>query len=358
MSVQTMADTLQATLKSFKAPCELVQIDVGPSVTRFAFRPAEGIKVNKIQNLASDLSLAVASPKTVRIEAPIPGMTAVGIEVPNSCRETISWLSMLDEGHSTTSKMKLPMVLGKDIVGNPIFADLAKLPHLLIAGTTGSGKSVCMNSIILSILYGAAERSACFIMIDPKMVEFNVYKGLQELEGDPINDPKEAVKMLGRVVATMDSRYAKIAGQNVRDIDAYNAKVTKADRLTRVVVFIDEFADLMQMNKETAEIVSNYVQRIGQKGRAAGIHLVIATQRPSVDVITGVIKANLPGRIALTTASAVDSKTIINSAGAETLLGNGDMLYSANGGTNPQRIQGCFISDEDTETLVRIAKEA
>jgi len=346
-----IAETIMRTCAAFKCPLEYLDTFPGPTVTRYEFRPADGVRVNKVKNLAPDIEVAVGA--KVRMEAPIPGKAAIGIEIPNSKRDTVLWESLMDNG-AVINRMKLPLALGKDIAGMPVYHDLAKLPHLLIAGTTGSGKSVCMNSIIFSLMFGVAVKGMVrFIMIDPKMVELSVYKGIPELLCPPITTAKGACSKLKEVVADMEARYNDfIAPSGMRDIDGYNS--VNPDRpLYRTVVFIDELSDLMmQSPKETEDAIL----RIAQKGRAAGIHLVIATQRPTTDVITGTIKANLPGRIALSLPSATDSRTVIGKAGAETLLGNGDMLFSVNGGGDMIRVQGCFISDADTLEAIEMAK--
>jgi S-DNA-T family DNA segregation ATPase FtsK/SpoIIIE len=316
------------------------------------------VKISKIISLSDDIALRLAATK-VRIEAPIPGKPAVGVEVPNRVRAIVSMRELVDSDtyRAGVMKSKLTVALGKDIVGDLVCADLAKLPHLLIAGTTGSGKSVCMNALILSLMYNASPEDVKLVMVDPKQVEFNIYGGIPHLLVPVVSDPLKAAGALGWAVNEMEKRYTTISEQNVRDIDSYNNIAAMQDdlkHLPRVVIFIDELSDLMMVAPSDVE---DSIQRIAQKGRAAGMHLVVSTQRPSVDVITGVIKSNLPGRIALSVASQIDSRTIINSAGAEQLLGNGDMLFSINGGNNAIRVQGCYVSDAEVRKVVSFVKE-
>jgi len=353
-----ISQRLVHTLGSFGVQVELVGRSRGPSVTRYELRPAEGVKINKITALSDDIALHLAATK-VRIEAPIPGKPAVGVEVPNRVRATVSLRELIDSQvyRAGVKKSKLTVALGKDIVGDLIVADLARLPHLLIAGTTGSGKSVCMNTLIMSLMYNASPDDVKMLMIDPKQVEFNIYSGIPHLLVPVVSDPLKAAGALGWAVNEMEHRYSRISEQNVRDVDSYNNIAAMQDDLAhmpRVVIFIDELSDLMMVAPSDVE---DAIQRIAQKGRAAGMHLVVATQRPSVDVITGVIKSNLPGRIALSVASQIDSRTIINTMGAEQLLGNGDMLFSANGGNNAVRVQGCFVSDGEVQKVVNFVKQ-
>jgi len=354
---EMIASKLVYTLESFGVQVELVGRSRGPAVTRYELRPAEGVKISKITSLADDIALRLAATK-VRIEAPIPGKPAVGVEVPNRVRAVVSMRELVDSEiyRKGTSKSKLTVALGKDIVGDFVCADLAKLPHLLIAGTTGSGKSVCMNALIVSMLYNASPNEVKLLMVDPKQVEFNVYRGIPHLLVPVVTDPLKAAGALGWAVNEMEKRYTRISEQNVRDLDSYNniaAMQDDLEHMPKIVIFIDELSDLMMVAPSDVE---DSIQRLTQKGRAAGIHLVVATQRPSVDVITGVIKSNLPGRIALSVASQIDSRTIINSAGAEQLLGNGDMLFSLNGGNNAVRVQGCFVSDPEVQKVVNFVK--
>jgi S-DNA-T family DNA segregation ATPase FtsK/SpoIIIE len=354
---EMIANKLIHTLDSFGVTVEMVGRSRGPAVTRYELRPAEGVKISKITALSDDIALRLAATK-VRIEAPIPGKPAVGVEVPNRVRAVVSLRELVDSPNYKTGtlKSKLTVALGKDIVGDFVCADLAKLPHLLIAGTTGSGKSVCMNTLILSLLYNASPDDVKLLMVDPKQVEFNVYSGIPHLLVPVVSDPLKAAGALGWAVNEMERRYSRISEQNVRDLDSYNniaAMQDDLEHMSKIVIFIDELSDLMMVAPSDVE---DSVQRLTQKGRAAGIHLVVATQRPSVDVITGVIKSNLPGRIALSVASQIDSRTIINSAGAEQLLGNGDMLFSLNGGNNAVRVQGCFVSDPEVQKVVNFVK--
>jgi len=353
-----IARKLVYTLESFGVAVELVGRSRGPAVTRYELRPAEGVKISKITSLSDDIALRLAATK-VRIEAPIPGKPAVGVEVPNRVRAVVTLRELVDSDiyRAGVKKSVLTVALGKDIVGDLVTADLARLPHLLIAGTTGSGKSVCMNALIMSLMYNASPDEVKLIMVDPKQVEFTVYSGIPHLLVPVVTDPLKAAGALGWAVSEMDKRYGRISEQNVRDIDSYNniaAMQDDLEHMPRVVVFIDELADLMMVAPSDVE---DSIQRLTQKGRAAGIHLVVATQRPSVDVITGVIKSNLPGRIALSVASQIDSRTIINSAGAEQLLGNGDMLFSVNGGNNAVRVQGCYVSDPELKKVVDFVKD-
>jgi len=354
---EILARKLVHTLASFGVSVELVGRSRGPSVTRYELRPAEGVKISKITSLSDDIALRLAATK-VRIEAPIPGKPAVGVEIPNRVRAVVSLREIIDSEtyRAGAKKSKLTVALGKDIVGDLIVADLARLPHMLIAGTTGSGKSVCMNTLILSLMYNASPDDVKLLMIDPKQVEFNIYSGIPHLHTPVVSDPLKAAGSLGWAVGEMEYRYSRISEQNVRDIDSYNNIAAMQDdlqHLPRVVIFIDELSDLMMVAPSDVE---DSIQRIAQKGRAAGMHLVVATQRPSVDVITGVIKSNLPGRIALSVASQIDSRTIINTMGAEQLLGNGDMLFSPNGGNNAVRVQGCFVSDAEVQKVVKFVK--
>jgi len=354
---ELIARKLVYTLESFGVQVELVGRSRGPSVTRYELRPAEGVKISKITSLSDDIALRLAATK-VRIEAPIPGKPAVGVEVPNRVRAVVSLRELVDSDsyRKGAAKSKLTVALGKDIVGDLVCADLAKLPHLLIAGTTGSGKSVCMNALIMSLMYNASPNDVKLLMVDPKQVEFNVYSGIPHLLVPVVSDPLKAAGALGWAVNEMEKRYTRISEQNVRDIDSYNniaAMQDDLEHMPKIVIFIDELSDLMMVAPSDVE---DSIQRLTQKGRAAGIHLVVATQRPSVDVITGVIKSNLPGRIALSVASQIDSRTIINSAGAEQLLGNGDMLFSLNGGNNAVRVQGCYVSDPEVQKVVSFVK--
>ena len=344
------ADLLVDTLRSFGVETRIVDISRGPAVTRYELQPEEGVRVRAIANLVDDISLNLAT-SGVRIEAPIPGKAAVGVEVPNKNRETVYLRTLLDDNRFIQSPAKLTAAIGVDVAGDPIYVDLAKMPHLLIAGTTGSGKSVCLNCLILSMLYKATPDEVKLIMIDPKKVEFNVYNGLPHLIIPVVSSAKKAAGALSWAVSEMERRYELIETVGVRDIKNYN-RVTANDPdkeyMPQLVIIIDELADLM-MTAPTE--VEESICRIAQKGRACGMHLIIGTQRPSVDVITGLIKANVPSRVAFTVSSQVDSRTIIDIAGAEKLIGRGDMLFAPIGAVKPMRLQGAFVSDEEVEEV-------
>lgn len=353
--LKNSAEKLVETLHSFNVDATITDISRGPSVTRYELKPATGIRISKITTLTDDIALNLAA-TSIRIEAPIPGKSAVGIEVPNSIRNSVSMREIVDSPEFSRQKSKLSAGLGKDISGNCIFCDVAKMPHLLIAGTTGSGKSVCMNSIIVSILYRAKPDEVKFLMIDPKQVEFSKYAGIPHLLVPVVTDARKASGALGWAVSEMLQRYAKFSETGVRDIEGYNKYVQKHDDMEpmpKICIFIDELADLMMAAPKEVE---DSICRLAQMARAAGMHLVIATQRPSVDVITGLIKSNISSRIALTVSSQIDSRTILDSSGAEKLLGKGDMLYSPIGANKPTRVQGCFISDEEIEELCDFIK--
>lgn len=353
--LKNSAEKLVETLHSFNVDATITDISRGPSVTRYELKPATGIRISKITTLTDDIALNLAA-TSIRIEAPIPGKSAVGIEVPNSIRNSVSMREIIDSPEFSRQKSKLSAGLGKDISGNCVFCDVAKMPHLLIAGTTGSGKSVCMNSIIVSILYRAKPDEVKFLMIDPKQVEFSKYAGIPHLLVPVVTDARKASGALGWAVSEMLQRYAKFSETGVRDIGGYNKYVQKHDDMEpmpKICIFIDELADLMMAAPKEVE---DSICRLAQMARAAGMHLVIATQRPSVDVITGLIKSNISSRIALTVSSQIDSRTILDSSGAEKLLGKGDMLYSPIGANKPTRVQGCFISDEEIEELCDFIK--
>lgn len=353
--LKNSAEKLVETLHSFNVDATITDISRGPSVTRYELKPATGIRISKITTLTDDIALNLAA-TSIRIEAPIPGKSAVGIEVPNSIRNSVSMREIVDSPEFSRQKSKLSAGLGKDISGNCVFCDVAKMPHLLIAGTTGSGKSVCMNSIIVSILYRAKPDEVKFLMIDPKQVEFSKYAGIPHLLVPVVTDARKASGALGWAVSEMLQRYAKFSETGVRDIEGYNKYVQKHDDMEpmpKICIFIDELADLMMAAPKEVE---DSICRLAQMARAAGMHLVIATQRPSVDVITGLIKSNISSRIALTVSSQIDSRTILDSSGAEKLLGKGDMLYSPIGANKPTRVQGCFISDEEIEELCDFIK--
>lgn len=349
------AEKLIDTLHSFNVDATITDISRGPTVTRYELKPAAGIRISKITNLADDIALNLAATH-VRIEAPIPGKAAVGIEVPNTVKNSVFMREIIETPEFAQQSSKLSAGLGKDIGGNCVFCDIAKMPHLLIAGTTGSGKSVCMNSIIVSMLYRAKPDEVKFLMIDPKQVEFSKYVGIPHLLVPVVTDPRKAAGALGWAVSEMLQRYNKFSEIGVRDILGYNKYAEKhedVEPMPKICIFIDELADLMMAAPKEVE---DSICRLAQMARAAGMHLVIATQRPSVDVITGLIKANISSRIALTVSSQIDSRTILDASGAEKLLGNGDMLYSPIGATKPLRVQGCFISDEEVEKLCEFIK--
>ena len=343
------ARKLEETLASFGVEAKVTQIHRGPSVTRYELQPKQGVKVSKIVNLSDDIALNLAAPN-IRIEAPIPGKAAVGIEVANSTSEIVYLRDVIDSDRFLAFPSKLAFALGKDIAGKPIIADIGKMPHMLIAGATGSGKSVCINTLITSILYKATPQEVRLIMIDPKVVELSVYNGIPHLLIPVVTDPKKAAGALFWAVNEMTRRYNLFAENNVRDMKGYNEKqIDETARLPQIVIIIDELADLMMTG---AKEVEDAICRLAQMARAAGIHLVIATQRPSVDVITGVIKANIPSRLAFAVSSGTDSRTILDMVGAEKLLGKGDMLFYPVGESKPIRIQGAFISDAEVESIV------
>lgn len=349
------ADTLVDTLKSFGVQTRIVDIHRGPTVTRYELQPSAGVKISKITSLADDIALNLAA-AGVRIEAPIPGKAAVGVEVPNRVKDIVTIREMIESPEFAANKSKLSFVVGKNIDGDIMIGDIAKMPHLIIAGTTGSGKSVCTNSIIMSILYNASPDEVRLVLIDPKMVEFKVYDGIPHLLIPVVTDPRKAAGALSWAVQEMLKRYKLFADYNVRDHGGYNemaAETEGVEPLPKIVIVIDELADLMMA---AANEVEDSICRLAQMARAAGMHLIIATQRPTVDVITGLIKANIPSRIALTVSSQIDSRTIIDTAGAEKLLGHGDMLYYPQGIPKPVRIQGCFASTKEVEAVVEFIK--
>lgn len=345
------ANKLQDTLASFGVEAKVVQVTKGPSVTRFELQPHVGVKVSKIVNLADDIALNLAA-SGVRIEAPIPGKAAVGIEVPNKELSAVFFREVIESEEFTESKKNLAFALGKDIGGNCVVGDLTKMPHLLIAGATGSGKSVCINTLLMSMLYKYSPNDVKLLLIDPKVVELNIYNGIPHLLIPVVTDPKKAAGALNWAVNEMTRRYKLFADNNVRNIEGYNEFAERGvieEKLPWIVIIIDELADLMMV---CANEVEEYIGRLAQMARAAGMHLVIATQRPSVDVITGVIKANIPSRISFAVSSQIDSRTILDSSGAEKLLGKGDMLYYPLGESKPIRIQGAFVSEEEVERVV------
>ncbi|KZL94499.1 DNA translocase FtsK [Clostridium magnum] len=350
------ANKLEETLNSFGVEAKVIQVSKGPSVTRFELQPNPGVKVSKIVNLSDDIALGLAA-SGVRIEAPIPGKSAIGIEVPNKELAAVYLREVTESPEFINSNKNLAYCLGKDIGGNCVVSDLTKMPHMLIAGATGSGKSVCINTLIVSLLYKYSPDNVKLLMIDPKVVELSVYNGIPHLLIPVVTDPKKAAGALNWAVQEMNRRYKLFADNGVRNIEGYNELVDKGmaeNKLSFVVIIIDELADLMMV---CANDIEDYIGRLAQMARAAGMHLVIATQRPSVDVITGVIKANIPSRISFAVSSQIDSRTILDTAGAEKLLGKGDMLFYPVGEAKPVRIQGAFISESEVEKVVNFIKD-
>ncbi len=346
------ARALKETLETFGVTID-GNIDKypGPVITRFEFKPAAGVKVHQITNLSDDLALALRA-KRIRIIAPIPGKAAVGVEIPNHKARTVFLKEIINSEVYADSRVRLPLALGKTIAGRPFVADLARMPHLLIAGATGSGKSVCINALITSLLYRLHPKQLKFIFIDPKMLELSVYSGLPFLARPVVTNPKRAEKVLADAVAEMEGRYKKLAGQSVRNIEDYNARQKDPEeKMPYIVIIVDELADMMIASASSR--IEMLITRLAQMARAVGIHLVLATQRPSVDVITGLIKANFSARIAFQVASKIDSRTILDGNGAEKLLGNGDMLFLQPGQPEPVRVHGGFISSEETDRLVK-----
>ncbi len=343
-------ETIVKTLQSFGVGTRIVEICQSPSVTRFELQPEPGVKISKITALADDIAMNLAA-SGVRIEAPIPNKNAVGIEVPNAEKAMVTLREILETDSFRNSKSKINVALGRDIQGESTCADLAKMPHLLVAGTTGSGKSVCLNTMIMSLLYNAKPDEVKLIMIDPKKVEFTVYKSIPHLLVPVVADPRKAAGALSWAVGEMDKRYALFADNGVRNLQGYNAYAVSNNlpKMPQIVIIIDELSDLMMAASNEVE---DSICRLAQKARAAGMHLIVATQRPSVDVITGLIKANIPSRIAFAVKSQIDSRTIIDTQGAEKLLGNGDMLYCPVGLSKPVRVQGCYVSDEEIERVI------
>lgn len=354
--IHTNAEKLESTFKSFGVKARVTQVHLGPAVTKYEVHPDVGVKVSKIVSLSDDLALALAA-KDIRIEAPIPGKSAIGIEVPNSDVAVVSLREVLEVQPSEKSASKLLIALGRDISGEAVSAELNKMPHLLVAGATGSGKSVCINGIITSVLMRAKPHEVKMMMIDPKMVELNVYNGIPHLLAPVVTDPKKAAQALKKVVMEMERRYELFSHSGTRNIEGYNDLVTRQNLeegeknplLPYIIVIVDELADLMMVASSEVE---DAITRLAQMARAAGIHLIIATQRPSVDVITGVIKANIPSRIAFSVSSQIDSRTILDMGGAEKLLGRGDMLFLPVGASKPVRVQGAFLSDQEVEDVV------
>lgn len=355
-AIKENTSTLQDTLQSFGVEATVENVSLGPSVTKYELRPAVGVKVAKITHLADDLALALAA-KDIRIEAPIPGKSLVGIEVPNQKIATVGFRSLEEATPNDGRPLAVP--LGRTVSGDVMVADLTKMPHLLIAGATGSGKSVAINVILTSILFKAKPSQVKMLLIDPKKVELSVYNGIPHLLSPVVSDPKKAARALAKVVAEMERRYELFAAFGIRNLAGYNQRVTKEEDdehhpLPLILVVVDELADLMMT---VSHDVEDAIVRIAQMGRAAGIHMIIATQRPSVDVITGLIKANVPSRIAFAVSSGVDSRTILDANGAERLLGRGDMLFQPIDKNKPIRVQGAFISDQDVEAVVNFIKE-
>lgn len=361
--LQQTARKLQQTLEDFGVRVKVDKFSCGPSVTRFELHPEQGVKVSKIVSLADDIKLNLAA-ADIRIEAPIPGKAAIGIEVPNKTNQMVMFRELVENSEFKRNESKISFAVGKDLSGGIVVSDIAKMPHLLIAGATGSGKSVCINTLIMSILYKARPEEVKLIMIDPKVVELSAYQGIPHLLIPVVTDPKQASSALNWAVMEMGDRYKKFAEVNVRNLKGYNDKVREAERdgtagedfkpLPQIVIIIDELADLMMVAPGEVE---DAIVRLSQLARAAGIHLVIATQRPSVNVITGLIKANVPSRIAFAVSSGVDSRTIIDMNGAEKLLGKGDMLFYPSGYQKPIRVQGAFISDEEVSKVVSFLKD-
>lgn len=348
------AKIIEETMKNFGIDARIVQINRGPTITCYELQPAPGIKLSKIVSLSDNISLSLAS-SDIRIEAPIPGKSVVGIEVPNNKKDNVLLKEIILSEEYTTLDSKIPLALGKDVSGKAIVSTIDKMPHLLIAGATGSGKSVCINTIIMSILYKSSPEDVKLLLIDPKVVELNIYNGIPHLLIPVVTDAKKASFALNWAVEEMEKRYKLFAQNNVRDIKSYNSKQedNKEDKLPMIVIIIDELADLMMV---AAQEIEDYICRLAQMARAAGMYLIVATQRPSVDVITGTIKANIPSRISFAVSSQIDSRTILDMGGAEKLLGKGDMLFYPSFYSKPSRLQGAFISDEEVEAVVNSLK--
>lgn len=357
--IQSNAKKLESTFNSFGVKAKVTQVHLGPAVTKYEVMPDVGVKVSKIVSLHDDLALALAA-RDIRIEAPIPGKSAIGIEVPNQEVAIVSLREVLESKENNRPDSKLLIGLGRDITGEAVLAELNKMPHLLVAGSTGSGKSVCINGIIVSLVMRAKPHEVKMMMIDPKMVELNMYNGIPHLLAPVVTDPRKASQALKKVVSEMERRYELFSHTGTRNIEGYNEHIDvwneendeKHPKLPYIVVIVDELADLMMVASSDVE---DSITRLAQMARAAGIHLIIATQRPSVDVITGVIKANIPSRIAFAVSSSVDSRTILDMGGAEKLLGRGDMLYLGPGASKPVRVQGAFLSDSEVEKVVDFA---
>ena len=352
VKLNNKTELLENTLQSFGVDANVIDVNHGPTITRYEVQPASGVKVSKIVNLANDIALSLAAPD-VRIEAPIPGKAAVGIEVPHSGNIKVRIRDIISKKKFQNADSKLTMALGKGIDGDTVITNLSKMPHLLIAGATGSGKSVCINTLITSLLYKSTPEELNLILVDPKKVELSTYKGLPHLFTPVVTDPKKASNVLKLVVNEMEKRYELFSESGTRGIESYNKKVDKEDQIPYIVVIIDELSDLMMV---AANEVEDNICRLAQMSRAAGIHLIIATQRPSVDVITGLIKANIPSRISFAVSSQTDSRTILDMGGAEKLLGKGDMLFAPVDASKPKRIQGAFMSDEEINRIVNYTK--
>ncbi|GEN81971.1 DNA translocase SpoIIIE [Sporosarcina luteola] len=355
-SIHANAAKLERTFLSFGVKAKVTQVHLGPAVTKYEVLPDTGVKVSRIVSLSDDIALALAA-SDIRIEAPIPGKSAVGIEVPNNSVAIVSLREVIEARENNRPESKLMIALGRDVTGQAMMAELNKMPHVLVAGSTGSGKSVCINGIIVSILMRAKPHEVKMMMIDPKMVELNVYNGVPHLLAPVVTDPRKASQALKKVVSEMERRYELFSHTGTRNIEGYNDHIEqwneendeKHPRMPYIVVIVDELADLMMVASSDVE---DSITRLAQMARAAGIHLIIATQRPSVDVITGIIKANIPSRIAFAVSSAVDSRTILDGSGAEKLLGRGDMLFLPAGASKPVRVQGAFVSDQEVESIV------
>ncbi|WP_148465999.1 FtsK/SpoIIIE family DNA translocase [Peptoniphilus harei] len=347
---------IENTMKNFGIDSKVVAINRGPVITSYELKPAPGIKLSRIVGLSDNIAMALAS-SDLRIEAPIPGKTVVGIEVPNKDKDSVALKELIESQEFKNSKSDIPLTLGKDVEGNILISGMEDMPHLLIAGATGSGKSVCINSIITSVIYKSSPKDVKLMLIDPKVVELSVYNGIPHLLIDVVTNPKKAAFALNWAVDEMEKRYEAFAENHVRDLKGYNKKMMaegkEDEKLPKILIIVDELADLMMVASKEIE---EYIARLAQKARAAGMHLILATQRPSVDVITGTIKANVPSRIAFAVASSVDSRTILDMGGAEKLLGKGDMLFYPSKYPKPKRIQGAFISDEEVERLVDFVK--
>src|SRR5690625_946696 len=352
--LQEQSDILEETLNHFNVGASVVNVTQGPTVTNFELRPESGVKVSRIRNLSDDLKLNLAA-QDIRIQAPIPGKNTVGIEVPNEVRQVVNFQDVIENKAFKYNENPLPIALGLTVEGEPLITAINKMPHGLIAGATGSGKSVCINTILLSLIYKCHHEDVKFLLIDPKMIELSPYNGIPHLISPVITDAKAASASLKWAVNEMESRYKRFVEMSVRDITKYNQKITyKTEKMTLIVIVIDDLADLIMVSPQDVE---DAISRIAQKARAAGIHLLVATQRPSVDVITGLIKANIPTRIAFSVSSQIDSRTILDVGGAEKLLGKGDMLFVENGAGKSTRLQGAFVSDEEIDRVTNHARK-